>query len=521
MALQVSGSINANAIRSEFGATNGTSVRFGAYRVSQTVSGLEDLPLDAGIPQSGPIKFSDFYSKKLNVVVDYTPGSPVTRVNARTDYGENNSRIVVIGNFRQRPVSPAGTKVWIHTNGDIGSDINAPISGDIITTQPQIEISVLFTTTREASIQNFIFFTPPSGSGYPTLTFTGTENQVDFYNALLYSNVQYTISGNPGLNLRLNGSTIVEADDSANEVDYNDLILTLEDEVGSFYSIDGVIYYKFTFSETSVVTSASVYSSLKTGTWDSTTDLRLDIGPNGRVAGAGGDGGKGGDASGRSSSRGENGKSGTSAIGIQYAPITITNRGFIIAGFGGGGGGGGGWGQDVDRNIFGITGRQTVNVGGSGGGGGRGLPGGRGGLGGSASSTPNPGNAGNSGNINDGGKGGNGVGFETNSDCLAIGGGGGGGGNAGSGGDKATAGNTRNARITQGQADASAGIPGTLTQGGTGGTGAGAGDNGGGNGSGGGNGGSSGYAIVNGTGSTLSVTGNIIGNISPINTTPV
>ena len=75
MALQASGtSISASQIRDEFGATSGTSVNFGAYRVSQTVSGLLNMPLDAGVPQSGEIKFSDFYSKRLNVVVDYKIG---------------------------------------------------------------------------------------------------------------------------------------------------------------------------------------------------------------------------------------------------------------------------------------------------------------------------------------------------------------------------------------------------------------------------------------------------------------
>jgi hypothetical protein len=400
MALQVSGPIDANDIRSEFGATNGTSVSFGAYRVSQTVSALTNMPLDAGIPQSGPIKFSDFYNKRLNVVVDYTVGvGTTTRVTARTDYDANNSKIVVIGNFRQRPVSPAATKVWVHTNGDVGSNIK--------------------TNTRE-------------------------------------------------------------------------------------------------------------YCSLRTGTWDSTTDLQLDIGPNGRVAGAGGDGGSGGDASGQSSTAGSNGNNGTSAIGIQHAPILITNRGTVISGFGGGGGGGGGWGQDRDANIFNDTiGLQTINVAGSGGGGGRGLPGGSGGLGGNASSSGSgdyttagyPGNVGNTGNILGGGKGGNAVGQESNSNSNAIGGAGGGGSDAGLGGDQGNAGG----RINASEASASVGTPGTLSQGGTGGTGAGDGDQRGGDGSGGGSGGFPGYAIIVnnvGTGVTITNTGTIIG-ITTYSTIPV
>ena len=398
MALQSSGQISAAEIRTEFGATNGTEVRFGSYRVSQTISGLTNMPLDNGIPQSGEIKFSNFYTKKLNVVVDYTPVGVVTttRVTARTDYDANNSKIVVIGNFRQRPVSPAATKVWIHTNGNVGSDVR--------------------TNTRE-------------------------------------------------------------------------------------------------------------YCSLRTGTWDSTTDLQLDIGPSGRVAGAGGDGGSGGDASGTSSGAGSAGNNGTSAIGIQHAPILITNRGTVISGFGGGGGGGGGWGQDRDTNIFGGTiGRQTTNVAGSGGGGGRGLPGGSGGLGGNASSSGSgdyntagyPGNVGNSGNIDSGGKGGNAVGSFQNSNSIAISGAGGGGSDAGLGGDPGSTGNTGQVSISQGQANASVGTAGTLGRGGTGGSGAGDGDRVGGNGSGGGVGGFPGYAIIVnnvGTGVTITGVGTTIGNI--------
>ena len=393
MALQSSGQISAAEIRTEFGATNGTEVRFGSYRVSQTISGLTNMPLDNGIPQSGEIKFSNFYTKKLNVVVDYTVGvGTTTRVTARTDYDANNTKIVVIGNFRQRPTSPAATKVWIHTNGDVGSDVK--------------------TNIRE-------------------------------------------------------------------------------------------------------------YCSLRTGTWDSTTDLQLDIGPSGRVAGAGGDGGDGGGASGTSSSAGSVGNNGTSAIGIQHAPILITNRGAVISGFGGGGGGGGGWGQDRDANIFNQTiGLQTINVAGSGGGGGRGLPGGSGGLGGNASSSGSgnyttagyPGNVGNSGNIDSGGKGGNAVGQESNSNSNAIGGAGGGGSNAGLGGDQGNAGG----RINASEASASAGTPGTLSQGGTGGTGAGDGDQNGGSGSGGGVGGFPGYAIIVnnvGTGVTITGVGTTVGNI--------
>ena len=62
MALQASGTISFSEIATEFGYP--TDNKFGNYRVSDTVGALSNLPLDSGIPQSGEIKFSDFYTKR-------------------------------------------------------------------------------------------------------------------------------------------------------------------------------------------------------------------------------------------------------------------------------------------------------------------------------------------------------------------------------------------------------------------------------------------------------------------------
>ena len=59
-------------IETEFGA-NGTR-SLGSYRLTQSVGTLSNLPLDTGIPSSGQIKFSDFYGKQLNIVVDCHSG---------------------------------------------------------------------------------------------------------------------------------------------------------------------------------------------------------------------------------------------------------------------------------------------------------------------------------------------------------------------------------------------------------------------------------------------------------------
>lgn len=119
MALQSSGAISFSDISNEFGLPPGRNL--GAYRVSQSVGSLLSLPLDTGVPQSGTIRFSDFYNKRLNVVVDcHSSGlNNSTRLNGRTRYINNN--VTVIGNFRSRPSNSSGTKVFINANVDIGS----------------------------------------------------------------------------------------------------------------------------------------------------------------------------------------------------------------------------------------------------------------------------------------------------------------------------------------------------------------------------------------------------------------
>jgi hypothetical protein len=119
MALQSSGSISFSQIAAEFGTPSGKNM--GAFRVSQTVSALSNLPLDTGVPQTGQIKFSDFYNKRLNVVVDCGSGN---KVNAKTNY-TNNTSVTVIGGFLSKPTSPTGARIWIHTNGTIASDQSA------------------------------------------------------------------------------------------------------------------------------------------------------------------------------------------------------------------------------------------------------------------------------------------------------------------------------------------------------------------------------------------------------------
>ena len=123
MAVKSSGSPLAfSEIEAEFGQNSDRDL--GEYRVSQTVGGLSNQPLDTGIPQSGAIKFSEFYDKRLNVVIDYHSGSTENRptvAKTRYDASAGTGTHTVIGGFATRPTNSGGTKTRIHVNKTIGS----------------------------------------------------------------------------------------------------------------------------------------------------------------------------------------------------------------------------------------------------------------------------------------------------------------------------------------------------------------------------------------------------------------
>ena len=133
MATKSSGSyIKFSEIETEFGQN--TDRDLGEYRVSQTIGGLVNQPLDTGIPSTGEIKFSDFYAKKLNIVIDYHSGTSENRPSdAYSKYsldpdpdpantGSRSGYWDVIGGFKNRPGNSSGSKVRIHVNKTIGSE---------------------------------------------------------------------------------------------------------------------------------------------------------------------------------------------------------------------------------------------------------------------------------------------------------------------------------------------------------------------------------------------------------------
>lgn len=124
MALQPSGPISFSQIANEFGLPPGKNL--GAYRISSPPVGSlsSGLPLDDGIPQSGPIGFSSFYSKRLNVVVDlYSIPENSTRLIIKNRYEEEDA-VTIIGGFKQPtdlPPDGDGKRIIANVNKTIGS----------------------------------------------------------------------------------------------------------------------------------------------------------------------------------------------------------------------------------------------------------------------------------------------------------------------------------------------------------------------------------------------------------------
>tara|TARA_B100001113_G_C21091104_1_gene614379 strand:- start:284 stop:1369 length:1086 start_codon:yes stop_codon:yes gene_type:complete len=124
MTIKSSGSSLAfSEIEAEFGQNGIRSLgRYRANSIHFTNKTIGDLgriteggylPLDDGIPREGQIAFSDFYGKRLNVVVNCVDGGTETRKNAKIDKWNNNN-VMVVGGYRNK--KEGGSKIIIHVN---------------------------------------------------------------------------------------------------------------------------------------------------------------------------------------------------------------------------------------------------------------------------------------------------------------------------------------------------------------------------------------------------------------------
>ena len=86
-------------------------------------SSLSNLPLDVGIPNNGEIKFSDFFGKKLNMVVDYYSGtqqvketSGANTLAATFRFRNSPALVKVVGGFRGKPNSTIVNNTYVLTS---------------------------------------------------------------------------------------------------------------------------------------------------------------------------------------------------------------------------------------------------------------------------------------------------------------------------------------------------------------------------------------------------------------------
>jgi len=148
MTITTSGRIAFSDIMEEFGTPSegfsGVPEKdsIGAFRISENVGSLTNLPIDIGVPRSGsPIKFSDFYGKRLNIVVYYTPtnigivNQPVGNLNARNTYALNDpTQVRVLGGYTSTPTDPTDKRIIINVNRLLGSQQSSARSsfGDVL-----------------------------------------------------------------------------------------------------------------------------------------------------------------------------------------------------------------------------------------------------------------------------------------------------------------------------------------------------------------------------------------------------
>ena len=128
MPLQSSGPLKFTDIEREFGQSIVRSL--GEYRISKNIGDMSNIPLDEGIGQVGDngtansIRFSQFKSKRLNVIVHYSDDE-TRAVGGHNKYSNFHDSTTVIGpegGEKNKPDNGIGTKVTLHVSGTLLSN---------------------------------------------------------------------------------------------------------------------------------------------------------------------------------------------------------------------------------------------------------------------------------------------------------------------------------------------------------------------------------------------------------------
>lgn len=402
----------------------------GAYRIRQNVGTLTDLPLDTGIPQSvsigsSSIRFSNFYDKRLNIVVDYTypfsfsssetilPSSVVSTTNLSANINDLNEGV---DNFN----GVYATNSALNSNTNLVLGFSTPpnflkIGSNLQTFRARVRKNASGgnTTTVRIRVRENGGSTLDTSSTF-TITSTTGENisftwDASILNSLNGADVEIVIEQvSGGTSATASSRRWIEIDTADwiatlstliaggkngrqiyNEGIYNVVIGGASNGIEKEPPIDPSQNYKITINlntEYGANKGAITNCAFRTGNWrtstgDALTSLRLELGAAAVLYGAGGDGGNSNTDHNTDNiadaNPGAAGLNGTSALGIEY-PTTVINRGRIQSGGGGGGAGG---------SEFYRSGKSNRRSTGGGGGGGSGYEYSRGGL----SSTNNSG----------------------------------------------------------------------------------------------------------------------------------
>ena len=112
-------------IQTEFGPTPTSMSNMKQYRDIDPVGGITDLSLDENysvdrFPTSGAVKFSDFYSKQLNIIVNYYDA-------LSTDWSLVYNAFSVSPVYRVRLVIATGVYTYTANNANIGTSTDTTL----------------------------------------------------------------------------------------------------------------------------------------------------------------------------------------------------------------------------------------------------------------------------------------------------------------------------------------------------------------------------------------------------------
>ena len=126
MAIKAAGTpLKWSEIQTEFGPTPTSMSNMKKYRDIDPVGGITDLSLDENysvdrFPTSGEVKFSQFYGKRLNIIVNYYDA-------LGTDWSLVYNAFSVSPVYRVRLVIATGVYTYTANNADIGTSTDTTL----------------------------------------------------------------------------------------------------------------------------------------------------------------------------------------------------------------------------------------------------------------------------------------------------------------------------------------------------------------------------------------------------------